>query len=85
MDCPACGRPLATGAKKCVYCAQGSTYKQREQLAVPQGTVPERGRGGIAWGRWILVALVVAGVLACMTPSVRVHLQPIIDKVKSMF
>jgi hypothetical protein len=83
MNCPQCGRPLATGARTCVYCAQGNTYKRKEQLAVPKGTTEHR--KSLHLGRWILLALVVAGVLACLTPSIRVHLQPLFDKVKSMF
>ena len=84
MNCPACGRPLATGARKCVYCAEGTKFRPPQQLAIPKGTVPEH-RKPIHWGRWFLLLLVVAGVLAWFTPALRVHIQPLIDRVRSMF
>ena len=84
MDCPGCGRPLATGAQKCVYCAHGTKFRPKEQLAIPKGTLTERGRS-TPWGRWFLVLLVLAGAVVWFTPSLREKIQPLIDKVKSIF
>ena len=84
MNCPGCGRPLATGAQKCVYCAHGTKFRPKEQLAIPAGTVPEH-KNSIAWGRWFLILLVIAGVIVWFTPSLHEKIQPLIDKVKSIF
>jgi len=64
MDCISCGRPLASGAR-CVYCGQGTKVQPREQLQIPEGTVPQRGGsgGGLPWGR-ILFFLILAGAVA---------------------
>ncbi|HLY08847.1 MAG TPA: hypothetical protein VKW04_05995 [Planctomycetota bacterium] len=65
MNCPSCGRPLASGAK-CVYCAHGSQFKKREVLAVPQGTTKApRKSFGIPW-KTILVLLILGGVAAAV-------------------
>ena len=84
MNCPGCGRPLATGAQKCVYCAHGTKFRPKEQLAIPAGTVPEH-RSGIAWGRWLVILAAIAGVVVWFTPSLHAKIQPLIDKVKSIF
>lgn len=84
MNCPSCGRPLATGTKKCVYCAHGTKFQPRPQLAIPKGTVPEH-RKPIHLGRWFLLLLVIAGVAFWFTPPLRAMIQPLIDRVRSMF
>ena len=61
MSCPSCGRALATGAK-CIYCAQGTQVKRKEQLVVPKGsTKPPKKSFGIPW-KTILVLLVLGGI-----------------------
>jgi hypothetical protein len=63
MDCPSCGRAIASGAK-CVYCAHGTQFQRKEPLAIPEGTVGgHRKGGGIPWGR-ILFFLILAGAVA---------------------
>ncbi|HLF94838.1 MAG TPA: hypothetical protein VJB14_15335 [Planctomycetota bacterium] len=85
MNCPACGRPLATGAQKCVYCAGGTKFKPKAQLVIPKGTVPEHS-SGFRWGRWLLLLIVVGGgAMAWFTPPIRAQIQPLIDKVKGFF
>ena len=60
MNCPSCGRALATGAK-CIYCAQGTQVKRKEQLVVPKGsTKPPKKSFGIPW-KTILVRTVADG------------------------
>ena len=62
MDCPSCGRPLASGAK-CVYCAHGTTFQRKEPLTIPEGTVGGHRNAPIPWGR-VLFFLVLAGAVA---------------------
>jgi len=82
MNCPQCGRALAGGAKTCVYCGQGNTYKRRENLAIPKGTVPEH-RKPVRWGRWLLLLLVVGGALAAaFYPPFHELLRGILEKAK---
>ena len=65
MNCISCGRPLASGAK-CVYCGQGTQFKRREQLAIPEGTVPQRRRSsGLPW-KTIFVLLLIGGAIAAV-------------------
>lgn len=84
MNCPQCGRALATGARQCVYCAQGTKFRPREQLAVPREAMAPR-KKSFPWGRLVLVLVVAAGVVVCLNPKVKPHLQPAIDWVKSLF
>ena len=81
MDCPQCGRALATGAKKCVYCAQGSTFKRREELKVPRDAMAPR-KKGLPWGWIILVVLVLVGVAVYYRPEFH---DKINNFVKSLF
>ena len=65
MSCPSCGRPLASGAK-CIYCGQGTQFKKKDQLQIPKGTVPERGKGSsFPWGKILLLLLLAGAVAAC--------------------
>lgn len=84
MDCPRCGRALATGARQCVYCAQGTGVRKREELAVPREAMAPR-KGGFPWGKLILVLAVLIAVAVAMNPRVKPHLQPAIDWVKGLF
>ncbi len=63
MNCPQCGRAIATGAK-CVYCGQGTQFKRREELQLPQSEEPRAQRKTpFNWGR-LIVILILAGVVA---------------------
>jgi len=64
MDCPSCGRPIATGAR-CVYCGHGTKVQPREQLQIPEGTLPERRRSSTSWGGIVVFLVVVGLVAAC--------------------
>jgi uncharacterized membrane protein YvbJ len=61
MNCASCGRAIASGAK-CVYCGQGTKFRAKEQLQIPEGTLPQR-RKSFPW-KTILFFLVVGGVAA---------------------
>jgi hypothetical protein len=60
MSCPSCGRALASGAK-CIYCAQGTTFKRKEELAIPKGTTKAPSRGFSFPWKTILVLLLLGG------------------------
>jgi hypothetical protein len=62
MNCPSCGRAIASGAK-CVFCGLGTTFKPREQLQIPEGTIPERRGSSFPW-RGILWLVILAGAVA---------------------
>ena len=64
MNCPSCGRALASGAK-CVYCGQGTQFKKKDPLQIPKGTLPERRKSGFPWGKILLLLLVAGAVAAC--------------------
>jgi hypothetical protein len=51
-----------------VYCAQGNTYQRREQLKIPEGTLPKR-RRGLPWGKIFLAILVLAGIAVYFHPE----------------
>jgi len=83
--CPKCKRPLAAGARTCVYCAQGSTFKPREQIKVPQGATGYR-KPGFPWGKLGFFLVVVVGIgFALMRPEVRAWLKGLLDQAKSFF
>jgi hypothetical protein len=57
MSCPSCGRALASGAK-CVYCAGGTQFQRKEQLAVPKGsTRPPKRSFSFPWKTVFVLAL----------------------------
>jgi hypothetical protein len=65
MSCPSCGRALASGAK-CIYCAQGTQFRPKEQLAVPKGsTKAPRRTFAVPW-KTIFVLLILGGVAAAI-------------------
>ena len=61
MNCPSCGRALASGAK-CVFCGRGTQVKKREQLQVPEGST-RKPQSSFPWGR-LMVILILAGAVA---------------------
>jgi hypothetical protein len=63
MDCPSCGRPLASGAK-CVYCGRGTQFLKREQLQVPEGSTRKPG-SSFPWLRLLLFVIAACAVAAC--------------------
>jgi hypothetical protein len=64
MNCPSCGRALATGAQKCVFCGHGTTFKRKDPLPIPKGTVSKR-KSAFPWGTLILVLVLGGAVAAC--------------------
>jgi hypothetical protein len=83
--CPQCGRPLAAGARRCVYCAQGTQFKPREQLNVPKGATAYR-KVGFPWGKLALLLVAAVGIGYAFTkPQVRAWLKGLVDQVKSFF
>jgi hypothetical protein len=64
MTCPSCGRTLASGAK-CLFCGPAGGVKQREQLQVPKGTIPERGKSSFPWGKLLFFLVLAGAVAAC--------------------
>lgn len=83
--CPNCGRALATGARTCVYCAQGTKFQRREELKIPEGTLKKRKRG-LPWGKILLVLLVLGAAAAyMMNPNVKARVDNFFDNVKSRF
>lgn len=61
MNCPSCGRALASGAK-CIYCAQGTAVKKKEQLAIPKGTTrPPKRSFAVPW-KTLFILLLIGGV-----------------------
>ena len=63
MNCPSCGRALATGAK-CIYCAQGTQVRKQYQLEVPipKGTTkPTKKAFSVPW-KTILVLFLLGGL-----------------------
>jgi len=62
MNCPQCGRGLAQGARKCVFCGHGTQVRPREQLSIPRpagGETPRR-RFMSAWVKFLLFAGIIA-------------------------
>jgi hypothetical protein len=80
MNCPSCGRAIASGAK-CVFCGHGNTYKRQEQLAIPKGTVPERGGGSsFPWGKLVVVLILAGAVAACfLHPELNAKIRSLIN------
>jgi hypothetical protein len=62
MECPSCGRSLANGAR-CVYCGQGTQFKKREELQIPEGTTKPAPTSSFPWGR-VVVLVILAGAVA---------------------
>ncbi len=80
MNCPTCGRALTASAGRCVYCGQGTRVRAREQLSVPEGTLPGLRRRAFPWGR--LVAVVLLGGIAAVAyfhPEARAAIKSFID------
>ena len=67
--CPDCGRALAVGARKCVYCAHGTQVQRRQELKIPPGTLPKR--GGFPWRKAVLGLIILAAIGAYFQPDIR--------------
>jgi hypothetical protein len=78
MNCPSCGRAIATGAK-CVYCGPGQVRRQ-PQLNIPKGTLPERGGSSFPWGK-LLLFLILAGAVAAgfLHPELNAKIRSLIN------
>jgi hypothetical protein len=79
MNCPSCGRALASGAK-CIFCGHGSQFKPKQQLQIPKGTIPERRGTSIPWGK-ILLFLILAGAVAAgfLHPELNAKIRSLIN------
>ena len=84
MTCPQCGRPLAAGARTCVYCAHGNAPRRRDELAVPRSAMAPR-KTPFPWGKILLALLAVAAGLAFLQPQVRAQALALLAQVKSYF
>lgn len=84
MTCPQCGRPLAAGARTCVYCAHGTAPRRRDELAVPRSAMAPR-KTAFPWGRILAVLLVVGAGLALLQPEVRARALALLTQLKSYF
>jgi hypothetical protein len=83
--CPKCNRPLATGARTCVYCAQGNTYQRRDQLNVPKGATGYK-KVGFPWGKLSLLLVVAVGIgIVATKPAARAWIMELVNKVKAFF
>ena len=83
--CPKCNRPLAQGARSCVYCAQGNTYARKDQIKVPQGATGYQ-KASFPWGKLAAFFVIVVGIgFAFTRPEFRTWLKGLIDLAKSSF
>lgn len=79
MNCPSCGRAIATGAK-CVFCGHGSQFKRKEQLDIPKGTIPERGGSSFPWGKLVFFLILAGAVAACfLHPELNAKIRSLIN------
>ena len=83
--CPKCNRPLAVGARSCVYCAQGNTYQRRDQINVPKGATGYK-KTGFPWGKLFMVLVVAVGIgIVATKPQARAWLKGLWDRVLAFF
>ena len=66
--CPQCGRTLATGARTCVYCAQGNTHQRRKELEIPRDAMAKR-KKGLPWGIILTVVVILVAVAVYYRPE----------------
>ena len=81
--CPSCGRALAVGAKKCVYCAHGTQVQRRQELKIPAGPLPKR--GGFPWRKAIFAVIVLVAVGAYFQPDIREKVDGFVRSLMSRF
>ena len=80
MNCPLCGRALAAGARKCVFCGDGTKFRPNAQLQIPKGTVPEP-KSSFPWGK-LLLFLILAGAVAAawLNPELNAKIRSFLPK-----
>lgn len=81
MNCPDCSRPLAAGARKCVYCGHGTQVRTKPTMNIPKGPPSKPRRGQLPWGRILLVLLLAgAAAAALLHPELNAKLKSLLPR-----
>jgi len=82
VNCPNCGRSLATGARQCVYCARGTGVKGSAPIV--RTGAPPAPKGGLF--KWVVLAFLLLGLAAGLgLPGVRAEIKKLVDRALSSF